>query len=391
MRLYEIIGGGTQAPSGYLHVSRKALMSASSPSYGFREAYLAQWNGGDSRVSTLLSPLGWKAEHLLQMVSAHGLMDLDEAIDYRTDPRFHRLISDRRLQARMSELHSEGRAALLAYLDQADFLSAQKVAVVDVGWAGQIQEALELAIEGVERKPLITGLYLALRELGGQRRATGLDMQGLVFDCAEPNWRSECILSAVDVFEDACRAHHGTVTGYTNGEPSHAVATPSRLSEKTDEPRFSELHESVMRYAAGWSDALRRLKGTSFDTKSIADSAAVSLIRFPSAEVYRFFGLTGHSLDFGTDVALPSETAAPPFDPFGTLRGLRKAKWKEGYATGSSYRMALQSMLTLARILRGKRLGGCDGRFIDPSGRKTALERGLISALHFVARKRTKS
>jgi hypothetical protein len=362
-------------------------MSASSPSYGFREAYLAQWNGGNQALGTLLTPLGEEPDEVLGISREYGFASLDESVDYRTDPRFHRLISDPRVATIMETRHRKAKRSLHDYLVKSGFISDRQVAVVDVGWAGQIQEALELSLAEVGSKPAITGLYLALRELGGMRRAAGYAMRGLVFDCDTPSWKAEAVLSAVDVFEDSCRAHHGTVVAYEDGVPVHATDTPSRKVELEDEPKLASLHASILRYAEAWTTFVRERGIVSDQTRNVAESAIVSLIRFPSAEVYDFFGTIGHSLDFGTDIALPRERRASFINPISLVRGLRRARWKEGYATGFAFRVPLQAAMTATRLVRRGRHGPA-ASFTDIGKRMGTVELLVVKAIHYLAGRR---
>lgn len=383
MCLYDLFSGPGSPKSGYLQVSRKSVMSASSRSYGMREAYLAQWNGGDDQLRTLLTPLSASSEELEGLVRIHGFSSLSDKVDYRTDPRFHALVSDNWVRTRMESLNESARSRLHEYLEKCGFLNDGKVAVVDVGWAGQIQEALELALAQTPQKPKIRGLYLALRELGGQRRATGLDMEGLLFDCARPRWRAEAVLSAVDIFEDSCRAHHGTVTGYREGEPLYASDTPSRRSELADEPRLAKLHEAILRYADAFATTVKDTGAKAADVRDVAESAALTLVRFPDAELYEFFGTIGHSLDFGVDVALPTESRASLLNPIAVVRGVKHARWKEGYVTGSVFRLPLQVAMTVARLRRRGWSRG--GSFFSFGTRRSRLENAVIGLIHRLA------
>ena len=150
-KLYELFDDGTFPLAQYLYVSRKAVAKASSTSYGLREAFMAQWNGESRKLRSLLAPWGWNDDTAMSMVAKFGFSSLDEEVDYATDPRFHRLTEDTSLQDIFRSDSLEKRSALRRHLDKAGFMSQRHVAVVDVGWAGQIQEALELATLGGAR------------------------------------------------------------------------------------------------------------------------------------------------------------------------------------------------------------------------------------------------
>jgi hypothetical protein len=220
---------------------------------------------------------------------------------------------------------------------------------VDVGWAGQIQEALELAIDGVHPRPHVTGLYMAVRGLGGYRRLAGHDLEGLVYDCSHHDWLAASIFNAVDVFEDTCRAHHGTVLGYDdNGDPVLADDTASRAEEKRDEPRLKGLQDAIMLYAARWISYVRMFGVPSDATKAAAVLTSARLTRFPTAEEAAFFTSIGHSLDVGSDHLLARD-AITGKRIIPRIGRLRSSRWKEGAAADYVWGPALQFLLGVKR------------------------------------------
>jgi FMN phosphatase YigB (HAD superfamily) len=349
MKLYELFDDGTFPLAQYLYVSRKSVGKASSLSYGLREAFMAQWNGESRKLRSLMAPWGWNDDVAMSFAARYGFLSLDEEVDYATDPRFHRLVEDTSLQDIFRSDSLEKRAALLRHLDKSGFMSQRHVGVVDVGWAGQIQEALELAIDGEQTRPHVTGLYMALRGLGGYRRLAGHDLEGLIYDCSRHDWLAASILNAVDVFEDTCRAHHGTVLGYDrNGDPILATDTASRAEEMRDEPRLKGLQDAIMLYAARWISYVRMFGVSAEATKIAAVLTSARLTRFPTAEEASFFTSVGHSLDVGSDHLLARrEITGKRIIP--RVGRLRSARWKEAAAADYVWGPALQFLLGVKR------------------------------------------
>jgi FMN phosphatase YigB (HAD superfamily) len=349
MKLYELFDDGTFPLAQYLYVSRKSVAKASSKAYGIREAFMAQWNGESRKLRALLAPFEFGEELAGAVAGKYGFQSLDEEVDYATDPRFHRLMDDTICQSLFAADSQKKKDSLLRHLRKSGFLSQRHVAVVDVGWAGQIQEALELAIDGVHPRPHVTGLYMAVRGLGGYRRLAGHDLEGLVYDCSHHDWLAASIFNAVDVFEDTCRAHHGTVLGYDdNGDPVLADDTASRAEEKRDEPRLKGLQDAIMLYAARWISYVRMFGVPSDATKAAAVLTSARMTRFPTAEEASFFTSIGHSLDVGSDHLLARDviTGKRIIPRIGRLRS---ARWKEAAAADYVWGPALQFLLGVKR------------------------------------------
>jgi predicted HAD superfamily hydrolase len=339
--------------SGYLYVSRKSVLPASSPSYGFREAFTAQWNGESSSLRSLLAPVGISEAEKSNLASTYGFTGLEENVDFRDDPRFHRLVSSNVVQDAMRAVYAESHRALTQYLVEEGFASSRREAVVDVGWAGQIQEALAFALRS-ENVTDVVGYYMALRELGGKRRASGLAMKGLIYDCDEPDWNAEAILYAVDVFEDTCRAHHGTVTGYKEGKPLLAKDTPSRQVEVGDEPRLAHLQRQILLYAKRWVRFVELFEINERDSIEVAKGALSRFLRFPSKEEADFFTSVGHSLGAAADVVLENVTITSRWAILPTLRAAKYARWKEAAVAHSCWRVPFQFVVALFRLRRNR-------------------------------------
>jgi hypothetical protein len=365
MRVYELVRGAGSPPARYLCVSRRSVSAASSRSYGLREAFLAEWNGENSRLSTLMVPFGLKEFEINEIAAKYGFSSLEENVDFKCDPRFHALCNDSYLQGLIKARSDTAKKALLGYLSSCGFLFPHKAGVVDVGWAGQIQEALQISVSSEKaRRPDITGYYMALRDLGGMRRLAGVKSTGLLFDCADPEWKGQSILSCVDTFEDTCRALHGTVVGYDEIGPIFASGTPSRTMELVDEPRLSALHDAILIYARTWSSLRVSLNTPLVETRQTALNACVHLGRFPTAEQSLYFASLGHSLDCGSSINVGSRNEKR-IGSLGAIRRAKRARWKEGSVASSFFRLPLQTAICVIRRRR------CAGPMPMPKGLKT--------------------
>ena len=348
MKLYELFNDGSSPASRYLHVSRKSVSKASSSFFGMREAFMAQWNGESRKIRTILAPLELNPMELQRVTNLYGFASPEEEIDYPQDPRFHRLLEDKHLQEIYAEDAALRRRRLNSYLEATGFLANRHVAVVDVGWAGQIQEALERSLPK-ERRPKVSGLYMALRSLGGLRRLAGHDMEGLIYDCGRHDPVAASIFNAVDVFEDTCRAHHGTVVGYTDsGDPVLAADTMSRNAEKADEPRLRLLQEAIMLYAARWIRYVRTFQVDMDVLRETAITTVGRLMRFPTSEEASFFMSVGHSLDAGSDELLHN-TPMTGGRLLPSLSHIRLSRWKEAAAADYVFRPILQALIQMKR------------------------------------------
>ncbi len=344
-RLYDAFNDGSQPPSAYLYVSRKSTSPASSLTYGIREAFLAEWNGENRKIGTMLSPLGLSRDQLEALLDRYGFKSDDEEMTYVADPRFVALLNDGYVIAAMKDTGEKARRRLNQYLELSGFSNQATPAVVDVGWAGQIQEALQFAMDKSE-KPDVRGYYIAVRHLGGLRRLAGIPMKGLLSDCSQPDHWADSILSSVDLFEDTCRAAHGTVLGYDEvGKP--VLADASRRSfqdEQGDNPKIAALQDAILRYAHNWFKTYKLFGSEPEMFRQFAIEATALLVRFPTKEQACYFQGMAHGLDFSNDTLI-SHNRAWTINPWKVKSMLRNARWKEATATFLPFTGILQLAL----------------------------------------------
>lgn len=346
-RLYDLARTEELPASGYLYVSRRSTSAASSTSYGIREAFLAEWNGENRKLRTMLTTAKIANDDLAALAARYGFSSPDEQLETYADPRFVALLNDPGIRCLLSTEMNTARKKLLRYLEQSGFLESARPAVVDVGWAGQIQEAIQLTLESKAEHPPVLGYYLALRKLGGLRRLAGVACKGLIFDCAKPSHWSESILNAVDIFEDTCRACHGSVVDYDND--GNAILAShnheSFVAEQKDNPKLAALQDAIIRYADRWF-TFREV--TIEESRIFALDALASLTRMPTKEQALYYLTLGHGLDFGNDTVL-SHNVQRSWNPLKIWAVIRSARWKEGTAATLPFPKVLQLILALLK------------------------------------------
>ncbi len=333
--LYETLSPGVPGapPAGYLAVSRKAVFAASQEGYGVREAAMAKWNGEGSTLAKLLVPLGLGQAEVDALARAYGFAGAEEEIRPWEDPRFHRLAGSGAARDAARARGDADLRELEAYLEVCGFMGRSGAAVVDVGWAGQIQECIEMALARMARGPRVKGYYLALRGMGTLRRAAGLDVEGILFDPHSDGWAEGSPLFSVDIYEDVCRAPHGSIDGYAGGVPrTVAEDRPSRVAESARDADIARMQDAILRYARAWASYMDAAGAGASDAKAMAATAAARVSRLPCRREVAFYREFGHALNFGTDVMVASEGVPSIWRPLQVLRSVYRGRWKEGMA-----------------------------------------------------------
>ncbi len=99
------------------------------------------------------------------------------------------------------------------------------MALVDIGWLGTIQRFLYNAIQHRSDIPRLHGMFFgATRGVPYPQRPDNA-IEGLMYDRHRFGLAQSTIAYALDLFEEACRAPHPTLTAYrlTDSEPGYEL------------------------------------------------------------------------------------------------------------------------------------------------------------------------
>ena len=354
-RAFEALSAGLPGPAvetAYLGVSRLPALLASMPGgYGLREVGLVKANGTPATVASLFAPLRLRDGEVDELARRYGFAGTGEAVDPVTDSRFHHLLADQDFQAGIRARSAAARKGLIAHLEALGFFDHDRVAVVDVGWGGQIQEGIELAIADRPDRPEIHGLYLGADRRAIPRRSAGMRIDAKLSDEATYDWVGGALFDFVAAFELATRAPHGSVVGHeADGTPILAACdSPSRSREAADDAALAALQEGVVSYAGDYVRAIALHGLNSGETLGGARLVAARLLRLPRPDETSVFARLTNASNLGSEEV--RRVDAGDRREVGLVGALRTAMWKE--AVGAE-RLGFSGSLLVA-VLKGAR------------------------------------
>jgi FMN phosphatase YigB (HAD superfamily) len=133
------------------------------------------------------------------------------------------------LQKKLARHSAYLRANLFKYLDaHIDFEGIEKVALLDLGYAGTIQSSLQKILLKEGRGVTLTGFYVAVNGLGRDRILAGTDLRALLSAQGYSGRLVSLLERTPDILEHACMCPDGSLDGFdVNGAP---VLLPSQRS-----------------------------------------------------------------------------------------------------------------------------------------------------------------
>jgi FMN phosphatase YigB (HAD superfamily) len=359
-------------PSGYLYASRLSTMRTQFTDFGPVELAAIVSNTATRTYSKLLAPLLLSSVDQSAILSAAGVV-ADDAID---DAGAARLMASEGFVSTVSAIGDEERTGFRRYLERTGFPLTGRVAVVDVGWGGQIQENLVKTLGLIGATTEVIGYYLGTDHRASRRRENGLTMKGILVDAQDGRTAGHGAFSFVQGIELATRSPHGSVKGYAlDGTPVLTPENdPGRLAERVDDPLIAAIQTGILRFAGKYY-RLCALGGIgSRETCGLARMMVDMLSLAPHRRDAAPLLSVNNVANLGMDEGITLGAVATLLRPRALLKTLRTTLWQEGTA---AYALPIAGPIALSAARRAK--GGIDagvrrvrqgpgGRTVAPAG-----------------------
>lgn len=345
------------APSGYLCISRLTSFQATTRTIGLRELHAVLLNNEHTTLRSCLSVAPLHEATLVDLAHDYGFLSPDDPVSPMRDPAFHRLIEDPRVTSALNEQQQASWPRLLKHLDQQAFFSGRRVALVDVGWGGQIQESLVQALSALPGCPEIHGFYLGNNSLASRRAESGLRYAAASFCRMDDyDWLGGAAFECLQALEVPTRAPHGTTLGYTeDGSPILAgVENAARVVEMADDEAIRTLQQGMLHYVAAYARCVRMLGLCAGQTSAFAAMMLSRIIRFPGPAEAGLLLATRAVGNMGGDEIRTVGGVETWRRPLSLFRTVRRAMWREGSLSGLALlRLPAQALFVAAKAFRG--------------------------------------
>jgi FMN phosphatase YigB (HAD superfamily) len=316
-------------PSGYLYASRVATMRAQLEQFGKKEVASVHSDTWSREYRSTLSPLQLDDATLEELMEGVGLLPHDTV----TDEGLRLLQANAQFCNAVKTIGETERKGLKSYLENIGFPMSGKVALVDVGWGGQIQENFERALRLIGATTTVVGYYLGTDERAEQRREdAGMVMHGIVVDKCNNDGAGLGAFSHVQGIELATRAAHGSVKGYSiDGMPRLASEMDKgRKTETLDDPAISTMQEGIIAYADAYLRVANVLGVDAAQSLEMARDVLDVASIMPTKREAEIVAKMKNIANLGGDETLRLGASVSLRRPRQAMRVLRTTLWQEG-------------------------------------------------------------
>jgi FMN phosphatase YigB (HAD superfamily) len=328
--------------SEYAFLNRKTVYQASIDQIGVREISMGLWSAAPT-LRTMLARFSLNPEQFVEQARECRLT-LDTPIRNPTDDyRFLRFIRHPDLLREARERCREQRALLSDYLGQLGFWEAERVAYVDVGWHGTVQDALTCAFREDRRWPDLWGLYAGFMGCKPYIETPRSHYLGLLYHRgrAPAGSAAGSLCRFVELLEFTARAPHATAIGLRRDAQTGEIVpvlkpedSPGRQAEQRDRSLIAALQAGVLDFGRAYAETIPFQRGGAEELTRMAMDNFDRLMRLPTADEAMLLRNFINVEDFGTDAVTDhSYGAARWWSPrgwFDLWRRAPHATWAEG-------------------------------------------------------------
>lgn len=216
-----------------------------------------------------------------------------------TTKLIRKVSASRRLREKVVRDSARAREGLLAHLrDVLGDERPSRVAVVDLGYKGTIQECLHTILEHEGMEVGTHGLYLVTGGEVQETQASGAVVEGWLADNGQPIAMAHTFMRSPEVFEQSLMAQCGTTMGYTpEGEP---VLDDFRAPAE-QRGQISAVQRGLISYAAEWKrQSEAHGIADSGDLKVLYQAICIRSVARPLDVELELFGGWQHDENFGS-------------------------------------------------------------------------------------------
>ncbi|MBK6906786.1 MAG: hypothetical protein IPH08_06780 [Rhodocyclaceae bacterium] len=229
---------------------------------------------------------------------------------------------------------------LTSYLEQESVFGTERAALVDVGWKGSIQRALNQIYHDRPGFSPLHGYYLGLWS-DDPHQAVAPDelFHGLISDMRHGRGVLEgAAWHAAFIIEALCRADHGPVISLAAESnkgivPVYGSGTASRVAEMRSESWRAPIIDGILDFARTYVASGRASTPSAEESLKDARHALVNLSFFPSSSEIEILGRLIHTETHAPNWSTPliaDQSTRPLVSPRTWLRGLQ-SPWRGGY------------------------------------------------------------
>lgn len=231
--------------STYCYLTRKTTFNASIENIGKRELKKGFAHTNKPSIKIMLNRFGIPIDSIKKILIDCNISSIERVIKSPlNDQEVQKLINNKDFLKIINKNSFKHKTILEKYLDQLNFWQSKKVAIVDVGWQGTVQDALTRTFAGHKDWPHLFGLYMSFLGSDHHMENTFSTYEGLLYDRRQEIYHNIAFFKFIQLFEIATRAPHGTAIGLSEDDKTKKIIPI--IKSEDDKARLLELEDNLL-------------------------------------------------------------------------------------------------------------------------------------------------
>ena len=331
----------------YLYCARQVSLLASL--FRVNENTLARLLIRDVRhsIEVISARLGLSPEEMFSFLPEdikNEIQHIAMPYDHGVDSKIRRfLLSDEKIQERITQTAAQHREMLIVYLRQEGFFDQQSLGIVDMGWQGSIQNNLMKAVNGIVPDFTIHGYYFSVD--AAKNGTSGQNYKHSTIPWESIAWRGCEMLAPLEVIT---AANHGTTSGYFE-DMKGRIVPKTASGAYLNQWEITELQDAALWFCQDFLKTAKSIGNFGISPLSVVRILLETLAR-PSKWVANALGTAPFSTE-QNDMFI--REVAPPFSMLQAIQYhfFRSGKKKTDYTHWEEATLA-RSTKTVQRVFR---------------------------------------
>ncbi|MEG3754775.1 hypothetical protein [Psychromonas arctica] len=183
-------------------------------------------------------------QHIEKIKKAGFICKTDKIISALDQEKLAALFKS--LTKEVCDISAKERENLTNYLQQIDFISAEKIAIVDIGWQGTMQNSIGKLGRLLDKKINVEGYYLGTFETAQRHVSKGLPMSGYLCNFSQPKKNYDVVVGCVHLFEFIFSAPHGSVINFKSDKEGISPVFEKHISSHRTTAIINEFQEGTL-------------------------------------------------------------------------------------------------------------------------------------------------
>jgi len=294
---------------------------------------------------------GFDPEEFTGLARECGLGSLDSRlINPLEDFKFLHFIRHPETRRLVAKNQQEQYSILEKYLEELGFWQARRVALVDVGWRGTVQDSLTCAFEGRKNWPNLFGLYLGFIGNYPYVETPRSRYEGVLYHLGNHPAGYCAFDRFLQLFELPTRAPHATAVGLKRDTQTGKIIPvfkdeqdPGRLKELEDRGLVTGIQAGIFDFVDAYVKAIPFMEESAQFYSPFVINLVNRFLRLPRTAEGHVFNNFSNVEDFGMDEVLESPESTLRSSPMRKWWKISNASvlWKEGLIASRGWRSLL--------------------------------------------------